>query len=402
MISDVDREMEKRGVRSLLVFGDQTLGNPDLAYVVGASLPRGGIYVKGRGRTPTLIVSNIDIGSAKKGRVRRIKSDSDYGVERINLKYPRDEARTVFYKKLVKDEGLESPIVVGGRNDSSNTLHLIDSLRKRGLKILGEKSPTILESARETKDAQEVKRLTEVGRKTCWVVEETVKFLRRAKTSGSKVSHKSRVLKVGDVKSVIRKLLLQKNLEATEGIIFAPGRRSSDPHYNGDEGDPIKAREPIVFDLFPSEPEGYWHDTTRTFTFGPPERRVKEMYDAVMEAQTTAMDQVKEETPCRELMLNVCKLFERRGYPTVRQLASGARDARTKGFIHGLGHGVGLTIGERPYLRLYGRDSLRRGAVVTVEPGLYDPRYGGVRLEDVMVVGSPSEDLTSLPREIQL
>ncbi len=394
--------MEKRGVRSLLVFGDQTLGNPDLAYVVGASLPRGGIYVKGSGRTPTLIVSNIDIGSAKKGRVRRIKSYSDYGFERINSKYPRDEARTVFYRKLVKDEGLDSPIVVGGRNDSSNTLHLVDSLRKRGLKILGEKSPTILESARETKDAEEVKRLRQVGEKTCWIVKETVKFLRTAKVHGSTVSHKSRALRVGDVKNVIRKLLVQKNLVATEDIIFAPGKRSSDPHYNGDEEDPIKAREPIVFDLFPSELDGYWHDTTRTFTFGSPDRRVKEMYDAVMEAQTMAMDQVREDTPCREIMVNVCKLFERKGFPTVRQLASGAKDARTRGFIHGLGHGVGLTIGERPYLSLYQKDPLRRGAVVTVEPGLYDPRYGGVRLEDIMVVGSPPEDLTSLPRDIEL
>ena len=67
MIADLDKEMEKKGIQSLIVFGDQTLGNPDLAYVVGASLPRGGIYLKGRGRTPTLIVSNIDIGSAKKG-----------------------------------------------------------------------------------------------------------------------------------------------------------------------------------------------------------------------------------------------------------------------------------------------------------------------------------------------
>jgi len=73
MISDLDREMEVRGIESLIVFGDQTLGNPDLAYVAGASLPRGGIYVKGRRRSPTLIVSNIDMGSAKKGRVGKTR-----------------------------------------------------------------------------------------------------------------------------------------------------------------------------------------------------------------------------------------------------------------------------------------------------------------------------------------
>jgi len=402
LIAELDKEMEKKGIQSLIVFGDQTLGNPDLAYVVGASLPRGGIYLKGRGRTPTLIVSNIDIGSAKKGRVNRIKSYSDYGLEKINSKYERDEARAVFYRKLIKEEGLQTPMVLGGRNDSSNTLQLIDSLRNRGVKVVGEKSPTVLENVRETKDTHEVERLRDVGEKTCWVVEETVRFLRNAKTTGSRISYKSKMLKVGDVKNVVRKLLVQKNLVATEDIIFAPGKRSSDPHYNGDEQDPLRPREPIVFDLFPSEPDGYWHDTTRTLAFGPPDRRVKEMYDAVMEAQTVALDQVKEKTPCRDVMINVCKLFERRGYPTVRQLAAGHREARTRGFIHGLGHGVGLTIGERPYLSLYGKDLLRKGAVVTVEPGLYDPRFGGVRLEDIIVVGSPSENLTSLPRDLEI
>src|SRR6059036_2914374 len=126
------------------------------------------------------------------------------------------------------------------------------------------------------------------------------------------------------------------------------------------------------------------------------------MYDAVLEVQTSALDMVKEEIPCKEMMASACKIFERKGYPTARQLVKGNKEARTRGFIHGLGHGVGLTIGERPYLSLYGKDILRKGAVVTVEPGLYDPRFGGVRLEDILVVGSPSENLTSLPRDLEI
>ncbi len=402
MISDLDKEMEKGGIRSLIVFGDQTLGNPDLAYVVGASLPRGGIYVKKRSSAPTLIVSNIDVGSAKQGRVRNIKSYSDYGFEKIYSRHPREEARAQFYRKIIRTEGVEGPAVVAGRNDVSNTLYLTDSLRRGGLKIVGEKSPTILENARETKDAKEIERLRDVGEKTCWVVDETVKSLRSARIGGSSVTYKSKTLKVGDVKRVIRRLLVQKNLVATEDIIFAPGRRSSDPHYHGEDEDLVRPHEPIVFDLFPSEPDGYWHDTTRTLTFGSPSRQVKEMYDAVLEAQTLALDMVKDGVPCRQPMLEVCKLFEKRGYPTARQLVKGRKEARTRGFVHGLGHGVGLTIGERPYLSLYGEDLLRKGAVVTVEPGLYDPRYGGVRLEDIMVVGSPSQDLTDLSRDLEL
>src|SRR2546428_5935429 len=111
---------------------------------------------------------------------------------------------------------------------------------------------------------------------------------------------------------------------------------------------------------------------------------------------------VKEQVPCKEMMANACKIFERKGYPTARQLVKGNKEARVRGFMHGLGHGVGLTIGERPYLSLYGKERLRKNSVVTIEPGLYDPKVGGVRIEDIVVVGSPSENLTHLPKELQI
>ncbi len=394
--------MEKDNVRSLIVFGDATNGNPDLRYVVGASLPRGGIYLKPRSKEPTLIVSNIDVGSARKGRVRNIRTYSDYGFEKISSKYARDEARARFYQLLIRDTGLEGPLVMAGRNDSSNTLLLVDALRKKGVKVVGEETPTILEVARETKDLSEISQLREMGKKTARVVEGTRQFLRACKVRGSKIFYKSKPLKVETVKRTIGGLLSQEGIIAPEDTIFAAGKRSSDPHYDGSPGDVVRAAEPIVFDIFPAEPDGYWHDCTRTYTFSNPSKRVKEMYDAVLEAQTSALDMVREKVPGRDIMTSICKLFEKRGYPTVRSLAEGNKEARTRGFIHGLGHGVGLTIGERPYLSLYGTDHLRKNSVVTVEPGLYDPKVGGVRIEDIVVVGSRSENLTPIAKDMEL
>ncbi len=402
MITDVDSEMEKRGVESLIVFGDSTIGNPDLGYVVGATLPRGGIYLKRSSHQPTLIVSNIDVGSAKKGRVRNIRTYSDYGFEKISSKYDRTEARARFYWKIIREEGLQGPVVVGGRNDSSYTLELVDTLRKRGVRIVGEKTPTIVESARETKDRIEIDRLRDVGKRTCWVVEKTVKLLQNTRVMGNKIVYKSKPLNVGTVKKWIGRLLVEKNLVAIEDTIFAPGRRSSDPHYMGEDTDPIRPGEPIVFDIFPSEPDGYWHDCTRTYTFGTPQKKLKEMYETVLEAQSTALDMVEVGVPCNDMMAKACSLFEKRGWPTARQIIKGNKEARVRGFMHGLGHGVGLTIGERPYLSLFGNDQLKKGSVVTIEPGLYEPRLGGVRIEDIVVVGSPSENLTPLPKHMEL
>ncbi len=346
MIKDLDVEMEKRNVDSIIVFGDSTVGNPDLRYVAGTSLPRGGIFLKRRSHDPTLIVSNIDVGSARQGKVRNIRTYSDYGYERIASKYDRDEARVRFYQKIIRDGGLEGPTVLAGRNDVSNTLHMIDALRRKGVRITGERSPTIIEAARETKDRWEVERLKVLGKKTTRVVEETVRFLRGARVNGKRVSYKSKPLSVGTVKKVIGRSLSEQNLVAPEDTIFAPGRRSSDPHYRGEDEDVVRAG--------------------------------------------------------KDMMTNACKIFELKGYPTARQLVKGNKEARTRGFMHGLGHGVGLTIGERPYLSLYGKDHLRKGSVVTIEPGLYEPRWGGVRIEDIVVVGSPSENITPLSKDIEL
>jgi Xaa-Pro aminopeptidase len=402
LIKDLDAEMEKRDLRSMIVFGDATTGNPDLCYVAGGSLPRGGIFLKRRSQEPTLVVSNIDVGSARKGRVRNIKTYSDFGFERIAGRYERDEARTRLYQLIIRDSGLEGPMVIAGKNDLSNSLLLIDALRKRDIKIVGEKSPTVLEMARETKDRAEIERLREMGRKTSRVVDRTRRFLTTCRIRGSKVLYKSKPLKVETVKKTIGRLLSEESIIAPEDTIFAVGRRSSDPHYGGSETDIVRAKEPIVFDIFPAEPDGYWHDTTRTYSFSSPSKRVKDMYDTVLDAQTLALDMIHDQVPGRDIMTSVCKHFEKRGYPTVRSLMKGDKAARSRGFIHGLGHGVGLTIGERPYLSLFSKEPLRKNSVVTVEPGLYDPRVGGVRIEDILVVGSPSENLTPIAKDIEL
>ena len=402
MIADIDREMEKKKVESILVFGDATMGNPDLRYVAGCSLARGGIYVKRKSHDPTLIVSNIDVGSARLGRVSNIRTYSDYGLEGLSGKYDRDEARARFYEKILRETAPSGPTVLAGRNETSNSLHLIDSLRKRGIKVVGEKTPTILEVARETKDRREIEKLREMGKKTSKVVEKTIQFLSKARVRGQKVALKSKPLTVHAVKRVIGRLLAEEGIIAPEDTIFAAGRKSSDPHYDGKEKDVVRAGEPIIFDIFPSEPDGYWHDCTRTYAFSSPQKKVKEMYDAVLEAQTSALDMVREQASCSEMMIQVCKIFEKKGYPTARLIAKGNKEARVRGFMHGLGHGVGLTIGERPYLVLYGKERLRKNSVVTIEPGLYDPKVGGVRIEDIVVVGSPSENLTHLPKDLQI
>jgi Xaa-Pro aminopeptidase len=164
--------------------------------------------------------------------------------------------------------------------------------------------------------------------------------------------------------------------------------------------DLIKTNEPIVFDLFPRGTEGYWFDLTRTFSVGKPNKKILKMYELVKEAQLLALESLKEGIMAKEIMELVCDFFEKNGYstPRTRQLVH-----KRKGFLHSLGHGIGLTIGEKPFLSLSSNDKLKRGSVFTIEPGLYDPRVGGVRLEDVVIMESKGiRNLTWIDREIEI
>jgi Xaa-Pro aminopeptidase len=99
----------------------------------------------------------------------------------------------------------------------------------------------------------------------------------------------------------------------------------------------------------------------------------------------------------------VCDHFSGDGFKTIRDLTKGDKESEKMGFVHSLGHGVGLTIGENPYLSLHSNDILKPGNVFTVEPGLYDQRFGGVRIEDVIALTeSGIVNLTSYEKILEI
>ena len=164
-----------------------------------------------------------------------------------------------------------------------------------------------------------------------------------------------------------------------EGSIVAGGRQAADPHEAG--RGPLRAGEWIVADVFPRMlATGYWGDMTRTFLHGRPTAAQRRMYEAVAEAQRLALSLVRPGAKGKDVHRAVTDFFARRGWKT-----GTGPDGRAHGFFHGLGHGVGLEIHEEPRLSPSGGE-LAPGMVVSVEPGLYYPEIGGVRIEDLVVV----------------
>lgn len=174
--------------------------------------------------------------------------------------------------------------------------------------------------------------------------------------------------------------------------IVASGPQACDPHCRGIG--PIRPHQALVIDIFPRSIETrYFSDMTRTFVKGRPSNELTRLYNTVLDGQKLGLEAVRAGVDGSRIHEKIMSLFSRKGYST------GLRHGRMQGFFHGTGHGVGLDIHEPPRLSKAGR-RLRERNVVTVEPGLYYPDIGGVRIEDTVVVTKTGcENLADFPKD---
>jgi len=179
-----------------------------------------------------------------------------------------------------------------------------------------------------------------------------------------------------------------------DDLIAAHGPQAADGH---DPGSGRLANDDhVVCDLFPRHVDsGCFSDMTRTFTIGTPDPTIVEWHALCLEALGLAREMIAPGVDGTDVHKAVCALFERHGHPTGMSVPEGTvlRD----GFYHGLGHGVGLDVHEAPNLGKAGHE-LVEGDVITLEPGLYRHGFGGVRVEDLLVVTDDGcETVTDFP-----
>lgn len=196
------------------------------------------------------------------------------------------------------------------------------------------------------------------------------------------------------LRGVIDAELLRLGCIARDTIV-AGGAQAADPHERGHG--PLRAGTSIVFDIFPQHKRsGYWGDITRTFCKGAPSPALARMYQTVLRAQKMALSAIRVGANGKDIHARVAAFFEQAGYPTR------VKDGVVRGFFHGTGHGVGLDIHEAPSISR-ADVNLVEGHVVTVEPGLYDPDIGGVRIEDTVLVSKRgAKILASYPKVFEV
>lgn len=213
------------------------------------------------------------------------------------------------------------------------------------------------------------------------------KILRASRMSGRKLMHRGQVVTSELLKFAIEVACLEAGAVSANTIV-AGGDQACDPHERG--SGPIRPNELVIVDIFPRVTRtGYHGDMTRTFLRGRASERQQALVAAVRAAQLAALAAIRTGANGRDVHRRCVEVFSTRGFET-RHTAKGS-----VGFFHGTGHGLGLAVHELPRMSGAVDYTLKRGSVVTVEPGLYYPGLGGCRIEDVVQVTDRKPKLLS-------
>jgi len=405
MKSDLPAMMKEHSLDALLVFGD-ALHNPAMVYFTGVVHVTEALLALRRGGQPLLFCHAMEREEAAATGLQT-RSITDYKFSELlkECNGNHELANARLYQRMLTDAGITAGrVAVFGQRDAGRAFGLISALGELlpNIEFVGEFGSSVLLEARATKDATEIERMRRIQKQTTEVVGQLADYLGRQRgVDGVLVDKDGQPVTVGAVKSKINLWLAERGLDNPHGTIFAPGAEGGVPHSMGSPEAVLRLGEPIVFDIFPVEAGGgYWADFTRTWCLGHASDAAQKLYDDVRFVYETIMSELKPDSQCSSYQARACELFQQRDHPTV------AEDATTKvGFVHGLAHGLGLEVHERP---AFGRDAtpndmLRRGSVVTIEPGLYYPERGlGMRIEDAVFIrpdGQP-ENLAEYPLDL--
>jgi Xaa-Pro aminopeptidase len=273
---------------------------------------------------------------------------------------------------------------------------LADRLRADGVEL--DVDQDLFDDRRRAKTEAQIAGMRRAQRAAEAAMDACRELLRRAEISGDELLLDGEQLTVERVKADLNAVFAAHDTTADEYIV-APGAQGAVGHDMG--SGPIRPNAPLVVDIFPRDnSSAVYTDMTRTFVVGEVPDDVREWHRLCKEALDRAVSEIRAGADCRALFDGTCELFEAAGEPTQRTKKPG--ETLADGFFHGLGHGVGLEVHEEPSLGRAAEKKLVAGDVVTVEPGLYRAGYGGVRLEDVVLVTeSGAENLTNYPYDLE-
>jgi Xaa-Pro aminopeptidase len=375
---------------AVLIFGD-SFRSADLRHAVPLGVPDPFLYAEQNG-SRHVFTSSMEAGRLRELGLFDVHSSEELGAdELIGSGIDGRELSAQLALRAVASLGLERATV-----PENFPVWLADRLRAEGVEL--DVDQDLFDDRRRAKTDAQLAGMRRAQRAAEAAMDACRELLRRAEINGDRLLLDGEELTVERVKADMNVAFAAHDTTADEYIV-APGPQGAVGHDMG--SGPIRPSTPLVVDIFPRDnASAVYTDMTRTFVVGEVPDDVREWHRLCKEALDRASGEIRAGADCRALFDLTCDIFEAAGEPTQRTKKSG--EPLGDGFFHGLGHGVGLEVHEAPGMGRLAKKKLVVGDVVTVEPGLYRAGYGGVRLEDiVLVTADGAEVITKYPYDLE-
>jgi Xaa-Pro aminopeptidase len=373
----------------VLIYGD-TVRSPELRHEVPVAIPDEFLYAE-KGDRRAVVIHSLEIPRVREEAPElEIIPNEQLGADELYVQGKQGwEIEFELALRACRELGIEHATV-----PPTFPVAHADHLRANGIAV--EVDRDLFNDRRRSKNETELRGIRRAQRACEAALDASRELLRRAEANGGGLEVEGEPLTCERLKRVIEDVFADHEVEGGD-MIVSHGPQTAVGHNTG--SGQISPNEPIVFDLYPKDKAtACYADMTRTYVVGEPSDELKEWYRLVREALGNSTAGVKPGVNGRKLFEEVCELFHGAGYKT--QLHKEPGEVLEDGFFHGLGHGVGLEVHELPAMSRTGHD-LVPGDVITIEPGLYRSGFGGLRLEDlVLVTREGYEVITDYPYEL--
>ena len=375
-------------VPDVLIYGD-TLRSPELRHEVAVPIPDPFLYAERDGRR-VVAIHSLEVPRLRGSGLDVLSWDELGWEELLDQGVARDELYLHIAERTCRSLGLTSAVCPPGF-----PVELADHLRAAGVELAPDRET--FAQRRRVKSKAELAGIRRAQRAAEAAMDVARALLRRADASGDVLMLDGNPLTCERIKREIGDVFTAHDTVADE-MIVSHGGQSAVGHEMGSGA--IAPGEPIVIDLWPRDRETGCHaDVTRTYCVGESPAELVEYHRLVKQALDDAIAGVRAGASGHALFRATCDLFDEHGYKTL--LTKDMGQTLEEGFFHGLGHGVGLEVHEDPGMGIAPAAPLVAGDVVTVEPGLYRPGFGGCRLEDLLLVTEDGcENLTDYPYDL--
>jgi Xaa-Pro aminopeptidase len=373
---------QKPSVRLIVAPSDT---DADMLYATRIFIGDPFIFLEQNGKR-TLVLSDLEIDRAKKNA----KADEFVTFSELEREVQGKAKTPPAYEKVLS-HFLTRRGVKRARVPANFPLGYANEIKRRGISL--QTSNGLFWPKRETKTEEEIAKISRALRITEAGMKRGMEVLKASQPgAGRKLRWSGKTLTSEILRAEIDTAILRAGGTPTTTIV-AGSDQACDPHERG--FGPLFADSLIILDIFPREAKtGYWGDMTRTVVRGRASDEQRKLWETVRAGQLLALKRIKAGVDGMSIHKAIQQLFTERGFPTE------VRNGRRVGFFHGTGHGLGLEIHEYPRLQ---KVTLKAGQCLTVEPGLYYPGIGGVRIEDVVIVERDGcRILSRFPKQLEI